>query len=581
MPAYYSSKIANFLLDPDTLVIGSLAEANTKANFLQLESAAIEAWRNELTLLRTALSEVIEAEPDAISWGMLLEFPIPRRQRRTDLILLARDVVFVIEFKLTHSDLSAIRQVEDYALDLVDFHEPSRNLVLVPVLVAPSIRLMRSAIQDSPQPVRSVEVCIPADFGKLILNAFRANTDPLRNCIDMLQWDRGIYRPVPTIIEAAQFIFANMEVREIAHSASGSHNLTDTVDALFNVMSTARQTKKKTICFVTGVPGSGKTLAGLRAVHDPRNGNELGTDPTFLSGNGPLVRILREALTRDFARREKLSRQKVRRKVETLIQNIHSFAKYHWEEDPSAIPNERVIVFDEAQRAWNAERNQRKFNRPISEPAMILRIMDRHKDWAVIVALVGGGQEIHDGEAGLAEWGRALANEFPHWLVVASSEALRGGSSVSGAALFESGNATSAAIQENNNLHLRVSTRSYKSTAITEWSNAFLKGKLREANNVLLGVADFPIVITRSLSLARKWLHAQTRGTARCGLVASSGAARLRAEGLETSTAFHREYPYQYWFLNSPEDVRSSNQLEVLATEFEIQGLELDWVGLC
>jgi len=180
-----------------------------------------------------------------------------------------------------------------------------------------------------------------------------------------------------------------MEVREIAHAASDAHNLTRTVDAVFDLTLAAKMSQRKTICFLTGVPGSGKSLAGLRAVHDPRSGRELGTDPHFLSGNGPLVNILREALTRDFARRDHNSRKTVRRKVETLIQNVHVFAKYYWDENPRGMPHEKVIVFDEAQRAWNAERNYRKFQRPISEPTMILRIMDRHPDWAVIIALVG------------------------------------------------------------------------------------------------------------------------------------------------------------------------------------------------
>ena len=248
---------------------------------------------------------------------------------------------------------------------------------------------------------------------------------------------------------------------------------------------------------------------------------------------------------------------------------------------PTGIPYEKVIVFDEAQRAWNAERNFRKFGRPISEPSMILKIMDRHLDWAVIVALVGGGQEINDGESGLAEWGRALIGEFRHWLVVVSPEVLSGGSSVSGSKLFETPTPTGISIRENDSLHLAVSTRSYKAIAITEWSNAFLVGNLAKASAVLSEVNNFPVVVTRSLTRAKMWLLDHTRGTARCGLVASSGAARLRADGLETSTAFHRGYPYEYWFLNSPEDIRSSNQLEVVATEFEIQGLELDWVGLC
>jgi Uncharacterized conserved protein (DUF2075) len=581
MPAYYTRTVEEFLSDSDTSILGSLADANTRANFLQLESAAIEAWRNEISLLRETFARVIDREPSANSWGLLLEFPIPRRQRRADLILIARDIVFVVEFKTTHADLSSIRQVEDYALDLSDFHEPSRNVVIVPIVVAPSERNPSSQYRATSQKVQPVATCTPLQLGRSLLDSFYVLTDPRLSPIDIRGWDNGAYHPVPTIIEAAQSIFAGMEVREIAHSAADAGNLLVTVDALFNTMREARELRRKTICFVTGVPGSGKTLAGLRAVHDPRNTNELGTDPTFLSGNGPLVKILREALTHDFALREKSSRHSVRRKVETLIQNVHAFAKNYWDDYPADTPHEQIIVFDEAQRAWNADRNRRKFGRCVSEPSMILKIMDRHTEWAVIVALVGSGQEIHDGEAGLAEWGRTLSTEFRHWSVVAASEALNGGASLSGSTLFGPRDVAGLVIHQNESLHLSVSTRSYKAVTITEWSNAFLEGNLAEAANVLSRTTDFPVVVTRNLARAKSWLHNQTRGTARCGLVGSSGAARLRAEGLETSTAFHRDYPYEYWFLKEREDIRSSNQLEVLATEFEIQGLELDWVGLC
>jgi hypothetical protein len=581
MPAYYSRTVEEFLSDSDTSVLGQLVDANTRAHFLQLESTAIVAWREEISNLRETLPPLIEREPSAGSWGLLLEFPIPRRQRRADLILLARDLVFVVEFKTTYADLSSLRQVEDYALDLADFHRPSKDLVIIPIVVAPSGRPMRSDDSGNGLTVRRVATCIPPQLGNSLLNFYETFTDAKRPSIEMQSWNNGAYHPVPTIIEAARLIFAGMEVREIAHAAADALNLSATVDALFETMRAAKESKHKTICFVTGVPGSGKTLAGLRAVHDARIKSQLGTDPSFMSGNGPLVRILREALTRDFVTREHTSRQSVRRKVETLIQNVHSFAKNYWDDYPAQSPYEKIIVFDEAQRAWNAERNRRKFGRSVSEPSMILKIMDRHTDWAVIVALVGSGQEIHDGEAGLAEWGTALTTEFRQWSIVASSEALEGGPSHSRAKLFESQDVSRLTIHRNENLHLSVSTRSYKAVTITDWSNALLEGDLIGASNILSRTEYFPVVITRRLSQAKVWLQTQTRGTARCGLVASSGAARLRADGLETSTSFHRDYPYQYWFLNAPEDIRSSNQLEVLATEFEIQGLELDWVGLC
>ena len=580
MPAYYARRVGEFLRDSDTSILGALTQGNSEANFSKLEASAIEAWRDEFGLLRIELSALCTSVPGSEQWGLLLEFPIPRRQRRIDLVLLARDVVFVLEFKTGKADANALRQVEDYALDLSDFHFPSRDVVLVPIVVSRETAAVAGACQFESARVKrpiTVEPSRLAEELKRQLLLYAKDSEQ----IDLASWNEGAYHPVPSIVEAAMAIFSGMEVREIAHAHADAHNLTLTVDALFEAVRDAQRDGRKTICFVTGVPGSGKSLAGLRAVHDPRIKVQLGTDSNFLSGNAPLVKILREALTRDLVSREKTSKNSVRRKVETLIQNVHVFAKHYWEESPGSQPHEKIIVFDEAQRAWSAAKNEKKFGRAISEPSMILRIMDRHPDWAVVVALVGGGQEIHDGEAGLSEWGSALVGEFRHWRVLVSPEALRGGASVAGSKLFEMARPADLAIVERPVLHLKVSTRSYKAVAVTEWSNALLKGDVTLAGNILKSLAEFPVVVTRDLGVAKKWLAERTRGLARCGLVASSGAARLRAYGFETSTGFHRDYPYEYWFLNGCEDVRSSFQLEVVATEFEIQGLELDWVGLC
>lgn len=581
MPAYYARTVDQFLADSPTSILGALTEANSQAKFLQLESAAVEAWRQEFEILREEFSKLIHSLPASSRWGLLLEFPIPRRQRRIDLALLARDIIFVIEFKAGRADHAAFRQVEDYSLDLADFHAPSRNTPLIPIVVSPDAARHSPSSDNRRSVVKDVTACEPSHLALELERQFRLYSRDSADPIALHAWDNGVYRPVPSIIEAALAIFAGMEVREIAHAHADAHNLTLTVDAVFSAIRNAKQQNRKTICFVTGVPGSGKSLAGLRSVHDPRIKEELHTDPNFLSGNGPLVKILREALIRDFVQRTGKSRTGVRREVETLIQNVHTFAKYYWEQNPTGQPHEKIIVFDEAQRAWSAEKNLKKFGRSISEPAMILNIMDRHPDWAAIVALVGGGQEIHDGEAGLAEWGKALAGGFQHWQVLASLEAVQGGSSLAGTTLFDSGLPAQPDVVQNAALHLKVSTRAYKAVAITEWSNALLRSSVNQAAETLAALSEFPVFVTRNLLTAKQWLRQQSRGTARCGLVASSGAARLRPDGFETSTGFHRDYPYEHWFLNGPEDVRSSFQLEVVATEFEIQGLELDWVGLC
>ncbi|MBZ5649299.1 MAG: DUF2075 domain-containing protein [Acidobacteriia bacterium] len=380
MPAYYARHVGEFLSESDTSILGVLAQANSEAKFLQLESAAIEAWRSQFDILRGTLSTITESVSGSWGWGLLLEFPIPRRQRRIDLVLLAGDVVFVIEFKTAKPDKAALRQVEDYALDLADFHAPSRTAVLVPILVAPGASTQSESGPGSGSGVKRVLGCEPSNLADMLAHNFSLYTSGQSTQIELNSWNGGVYRPVPSIVEAAMAIFSGMEVREIAHAHADAHNLTSTVDAIFDAIAKTKRDGRKSICFITGVPGSGKSLAGLRAVHDSRIKEELGTDPNFLSGNGPLVKVLREALVRDFVRRKKQSKYKARREVETLIQNIHVFARYYWEESPTSQPHEKIIVFDEAQRAWSAKKNKRKFGRDISEPSMILKIMDRHPD---------------------------------------------------------------------------------------------------------------------------------------------------------------------------------------------------------
>jgi hypothetical protein len=266
------------------------------------------------------------------------------------------------------------------------------------------------------------------------------------------------------------------------------------------------------------------------------------------------------------------------------VQNIHHFVKDNLDRPVVQTPYENAIVFDEAQRAWNAEQNTKKYKKRspvwhVPEPEMVLSIMDRHKEWAAIVALVGGGQEIHDGEAGLAEWGRALA-KYPHWRVFVSPEALIGGESVAGASLFGREPAANR-VDEERTLHLNVCIRSHQATELATWVNSVLRGDDTAAKKLSGNFEQFPIVLTRDLRKAKEWLLNQARGERRCGLVASSGATRLRAFGIETSMAIREAYSYPYWFLKPRGDIRSSYQLEVVATEFEIQGLELDMVALC
>ncbi|HEV2396578.1 MAG TPA: DNA/RNA helicase domain-containing protein [Candidatus Sulfotelmatobacter sp.] len=344
------------------------------------------------------------------------------------------------------------------------------------------------------------------------------------------------------------------------------------------------------MCFITGVPGSGKTLVGLTAVHHP----DIRDTASFLSGNGPLVKILREALIRDDVRRGQIAgNRRTRRAAETavcaFIQSVHRFADDHYKEK-APTPAERVIVFDEAQRAWDSQQNERAKRPAVSEAHMMMDVMNRHAGWCVLVCLVGGGQEINRGEAGLPEWGAAVQG-FDNWKIYTSPDVLtdRSGGPFS---LFSGNPDCTERIMTIDDFHLKVSNRSIRAIQMSKWVDAVLDGD-RSAAEEIAGQMSSPPVMARNLASVRQWLREKRRGLARTGLVASSGAARLRPDGLETSFDFHQRFEWERWFLDRDSceeprcdhkycnDVRSSSKLEVAATQFEIQGLELDWIGVC
>ena len=581
MPAYYRSSVAEFIDDDPERIVGVLSTESAKTGFTDHKNRQTIAWEIQIEALKTACKELVDESDEFGNWAVFLEYSIPRRQKRIDVVVLARDVILCIEFKTeakTHS-LQARKQAEDYALDLRDFHEESRGRRIVPIAVATAADDIEHLLSGFyPDLVRPALMTNESGLARTISLVFRAETDATSEPIDANAWNLSAYRPVPTIIEAAEALYAQHDVSEIAHSHAGDDNLKVTSQRIIELIRRAQKRSEKIACFVTGIPGAGKTLAGLNIVHNPTL-REGGRSPgVFLSGNGPLVKVIRAAIERDFKRR--IGEGNAERTTGTFIQNVHTFIKD--ESDPDRPPHEHVIVFDEAQRAWNAIHSARKSKNvgARSEPETVLSIMDR-QEWAVVVALVGGGQEIHSGEAGLAEWGRTLRERFPRWRVAVSPKALDGDTSVAGYKLFE-GERPDSIISEDPFLHLAVNRRSYRAQRVAEWVEAVLSADAVEAANIATKLNDFPLALTRSLPTAKQWLRAKTLGLRRCGLVASSGGLRLRAEGLELSTGFRQTRGlYVNWFLNDPTDVRSSNQLEVAASEFECQGLELDWVGLC
>lgn len=547
-------------------VLGTLA-ANSG---FDIALAQRDAWRAEIDFLRERIS--------GLTGSILFEFSIPRMGRRIDVVLLAGGVVFVLEFKIgaTGYDSSAVDQVWDYALDLKNFHEASHRLTIVPLLVVPDGRDVPDAVlRDADGVVRPLRVNRRTfrDVLDLAAPTFAAEA------IDADRWAAASYRPTPTIIEAARALYAQHSVEEIARHDAGAENLRVTSQHLEELVVEAQRSRRKIICFVTGVPGAGKTLVGLN-VATRRNDDVSNAPAVYLSGNGPLVAVLREALTRDEVARQnelgvRVRKGKVAESVKAFIQNVHHFRDDALRDlNP---PVEHVAIFDEAQRAWTrtkAEtwmRTKKGVAFPWSEPDFLLSSMDRHADWSVVVCLVGGGQEINDGEAGIGEWLQALNARFPDWRMHISSRLTDSEYAADGALDLVRNQANA---QLDDCLHLAVSMRSFRAENVSAFVKAVLDQEQRAAAEALERMRErFPIAITRDLEAAKEWVRDHARGSERYGLVTSSKAFRLKPHAIDVRV----DVDPVHWFLSGKDDTRSSYYLEDAATEFQVQGLELDW----
>jgi hypothetical protein len=453
----------------------------------------------------------------------------------------------------------------------------SHHRTIVPILIATNAPVTETAYDRFPDAVVAPLCTNGHELDQLI--EVCARRWPADN-LNALEWSRGRYKPTPTIIEAAQALYRKHNVQEISRSEAGAENLTVTADYIGAVIDDAKAKRRKTICFLTGVPGSGKTLAGLNVANERTNAH---TDEhaVFLSGNGPLVEVLRVALAQDALRQPrpedsaKRTRVAEEKKAAAFIQNIHHFRDDNLSSDRP--PVEKVVIFDEAQRAWNVEqtsrfmrekRGQTGFN--MSEPAFLLSVMNRHDDWCCVICLVGEGQEINSGEVGISEWFDALHSRFPGWQVHLSE--IVASQSDSAKALVATGQATTTGA-----LHLSVSVRSFRAERVSEFVGAIVEGDSAKAREISGSLDAFEVGLTRDLNKARAWLRARRRGTERAGLLASANALRLKPEGVYVKAKIEPAL----WFLAPREDVRSSDALEDVATEFDVQGLELDWACVC
>lgn len=588
--AYYCNSIPGFIADHSTDIVGRLVR-----NAFDINKEQANAWENQISELQSRLEEC------GIEGDIIFEYDIVRLGKRIDVILLIRHMVFSLEFKNGKDIFTAqdAQQAEDYAIDIKNFHKESENLYVCPILIATDANEYPKKQSSGCYPDKQVhlqreniETLIP----KITEISTLYGDD---GEIDFEKWFNSPYYPTPTIIAAAVEAYSSHNLSQIAQSEAGQDNINQCEEKLYQIIDYAKDNKKKCVCFVTGVPGAGKTLVGLDVVAKSLDKKFDGLS-VYLSGNGPLVEVLREALKKsveandkerdelwkrakksagtssDIKRPEKLFNKHTQVAINTLIQSSYSFKKdnaVHSNPTP-----ENILIFDEAQRVWNQEQMARKHDDPImaiSEPKLLFSIMDRHKDWAVMICLVGLGQDIYDGEVGINEWFRCGVEDFKNWELFYSPSIF---SQVEDKNINQSMILSCERCHQIPELHLKTSIRSFRADKQCQFVDSLLDNDHTQALMVYKQISEkYPVYITRDYSMAKKWVREQVRGSQRCGVLACSSAQRLRPEGIYVP----KDIDVKNWFLAPSDDLRSSNMMEIVASEFKVQGLEIDWAVVC
>lgn len=564
--AYYCNSIPGFIRDNSTSIIGQLVKHSFEVNKDQSD-----AWENQISELQNRL------EKCGMEGDIIFEYDIVRLGKRIDVILLIRHMVFSLEFKNGKDIFTAqdAQQAEDYAIDIKNFHKESEDLYVCPILIATKAEPYKKVQSSGCYPDKqihlqreNIETLIPKVSS--IVDLYGDDKE-----IDFEKWFNSPYYPTPTIVAAAVEAYSSHNLSQIAQSEAGQENINLCEEKINEVINKAQTNKRKCVCFVTGVPGAGKTLVGLDVVAKNMDEGKKNLS-VYLSGNGPLVEVLREALKRSVKAKKQFNRE-TEAAINTLIQSSYAFKKDNASHN-HATP-ENILIFDEAQRVWNKEKMSSKHKEnplmAVSEPHLLFSIMDRHQDWAVMICLVGLGQDIYDGEVGINEWFRCGIEDFKEWELYYSPEIF---------GQVEDKNINREMIEGCDRchpipeLHLKTSIRSFRADKQCQFVDALLDNKPDEAKDVYNIISEkYPVYITRDYEIAKNWVRNQVRGSQRSGVLACSSAQRLKPEGIYVPT----DIDVKNWFLAPSDDLRSSNMLEIVASEFKVQGLEIDWAIVC
>lgn len=576
--ACYEKSIPEFLEESTESIFG---EINSNYEFQATEKQQRNAWESQIDILKEQLACFDDGT-------ILFEYRIPRMDSIIDNVLLIKGLVFVIEFKVGENSYEPhITQLNRYVKILEHFHYESRDKIIIPILVSTEADNYPNNIRKNDNDVFDIIRANKNNLSEIIVPIINVH----KNEQDLSNWSQSKYVPTPTILDAAKRMYETHEVAEINTYSSEDLFLNETEQAIDDIIENSKRTNEKSIIFITGVPGAGKTLIGLNTSIKRTIKND--ENAVFLSGNDPLVEVLWEALTRDdyernkeFYKENNISKDDVKTKVKSFIQKLHLFRNHAAIDD--TVQHEQIVIFDEAQRAWTQKETEKflKKNKidkylDMSEPEFLISIMDRREDWAVIICLVGHGQEINRGEAGITEWFKALEKTFPHWNIYVAKDYLSIDDEYD-----------QLKIVNNEHLNLFTTIRSLDAPNLPNFIEYLLNNDKNNAEIKLNEIKEFyPLYLTRNLKDAKKWIKQEISkyddsDTIRTGLLAHSNALRLIPEGifvkaLKCNSSYDRYKPVTNWFLNDVTDIRSSNYLELPATEFDIQGLEIDYSIVC
>ena len=576
---YYESSIEEFVehkFPADIIEFLTESDEETDEYELHLQKGA---WLNQIKILQKYLKDK--------KGYIIFEYVLSRVNMRIDVVLLMDDVVYSLEFKNNETEFlpDDIDQADGYGYALKNFYEANRDKYVVPILVATK--------------APDCECSEGADLGiDKLFSLFKANINKMEQYIDLIRnkygsevitnerefedWIKSPFKPNPTIIQSARSIYMNNQVDDFFRFDAGEENLKVTEHTVEYIVKDAKDNKKKIICFVSGVPGAGKTLVGLDLAGKTRNNTDNGLpEAVFFSGNGPLIKVLTEALGRDAYKQntEKFkSKNQAVTNVKSFIQDLHAF-KLDVVSSKQKVVDENVLIFDEAQRVWDEEKltswlKEKKANSKyygVSEADLLLDIF-KDKDWGVIVALVGLGQDIHVGENGLDVWFKSLLEKHQDWDIRLSQEIFS--QSADDIKNYADSLLNLPRVKDCPGLYLRTSIRSPRAKNLSEFAEDLLNNRPEKAKEALAKFNNYPICITRDLNLAESFLLANTKRKERCGKLISSNGRQLKNEShkFDEINKFH----FADWMLNtSGRD--SSNSLVYATTEFNIQGLEIDW----